>query len=164
MYSVPLKYKSSSSSSSCVHSFPHTPSHKHTKLHPIKMEPFQMPPPPLSCIHRWMAKTEVIRSDEDSKVKFPKCFWCWEEFSTIHTLLVFSAARGQTTGPLSRDELTDMMSHILKGQGGDLLPVLQGVCGQVTKLRLDDAAEEKMRNGSWWVLPLRSSHYNGQLL
>lgn len=63
---------------------------------------------------------------------------------------VFSAARGESSGPLSRDKLTDMMSHILKGQGGNnLLPVLQGVCGQVTKLRLDDAAEEKMRNGSW---------------
>ncbi|XP_075891235.1 ATPase PAAT isoform X1 [Nelusetta ayraudi] len=60
------------------------------------------------------------------------------------------AARGDSSGPLSRDELTDMMSHILKGQGGNnLLPVLQGVCGQVTKLRLDDVAEEKMRNGSW---------------
>lgn len=73
--------------------------------------------------------------------------------------VVFSAARGESSSPLSRDELTDMMSHILKGHGGkNLLPVLQGVCGQVTKLRLDDAAEEKMRNGSWWVIPLRSSH------
>lgn len=81
----------------------------------------------------------------------------------LHTHLLFSAARSESAGPLSRDELTDMMSHILKGQGGDLLPVLQGVCGQVTKLRLDDAAEEKMRNGSWWVFLLRSSHCNVQL-
>lgn len=81
----------------------------------------------------------------------------------LHTHLLFSAARSESASPLSRDELTDMMSHILKGQGGDLLPVLQGVCGQVTKLRLDDAAEEKMRNGSWWVLPPRSLHYSVQL-
>lgn len=63
--------------------------------------------------------------------------------------VVFSAARGEGIGLLSHAAVTDMMSHILKGQGGNLLPVLQGVCGQVTKLRLDDAAEEKMRNGSW---------------
>uniref|UniRef100_A0A3Q3W3X1 Uncharacterized protein n=1 Tax=Mola mola TaxID=94237 RepID=A0A3Q3W3X1_MOLML len=54
-------------------------------------------------------------------------------------------------------QLAEMMSHFLKGQGrdqvlssgGELLPVLQSVCGQVTKLRLDDAAEteKKMRNG-----------------
>lgn len=115
-----------------------------------------------------MAKTEVIRCDQGLCAKpqpvmrtIQKCFRCWEEFSTLS--LIFSAARSESAGLLSRDELTDMMSHILKGQGGDLLPVLQGVCGQVTKLRLDDAAEEKMRNGSWWVLPLRSSNYNGGL-
>jgi hypothetical protein len=57
-----------------------------------------------------------------------------------------------------------MMSHFLNGQapgrdgggGGGLLlgpapahflPMLQSVCGQVTQLRLDDAA----KNGTWWV-------------
>ncbi|XP_035764674.1 ATPase PAAT [Neolamprologus brichardi] len=50
--------------------------------------------------------------------------------------------------------------HFLKGQGvnqgfgssPELLPMLQNVCGQVTQLRLDDAAAEKekmMRNGTW---------------
>lgn len=63
---------------------------------------------------------------------------------------------------VSHDQLAEMMSHFLKGQGHDqalrsgpdLLPVLQSVCGQVTKLRLDDAAavaekEKQMRNGTW---------------
>ncbi|XP_026171567.1 ATPase PAAT [Mastacembelus armatus] len=59
-------------------------------------------------------------------------------------------------------QLTEMMSHFLKGQEGrqalssapDLLPMLQSICGQVTQLRLDDAAaaaekETMMRNGTW---------------
>lgn len=63
---------------------------------------------------------------------------------------------------MSHGQLAEMMSHFLKGQGHDqalssgveLLPMLQSVCGQVTKLRLDDAAavaetEKKMRNGTW---------------
>ncbi|KAK1881378.1 ATPase PAAT [Dissostichus eleginoides] len=41
-----------------------------------------------------------------------------------------------------------------EGPGPELRPLLQGLCGQVTKLRLDDAAalaekEKMMRNGSW---------------
>lgn len=64
--------------------------------------------------------------------------------------------------PVSHAQLTEMMSLFLKGQGHDqmlnsrpeLLPMLQNVCGQVAKLRLDDAAavaenEKKMRNGTW---------------
>ncbi|XP_044035450.1 ATPase PAAT [Siniperca chuatsi] len=64
--------------------------------------------------------------------------------------------------PVSHAQLADMMSHFLKGHGHgqalssgpELLPMLQSVCGQVTKLRLDDAAaeaekEKKMRNGTW---------------
>ncbi|XP_041818873.1 ATPase PAAT [Chelmon rostratus] len=67
-----------------------------------------------------------------------------------------------TKNIMSHDQLAEMMSHFLKGQGHDqalrsgpdLLPVLQSVCGQVTKLRLDDAAavaekEKQMRNGTW---------------
>ncbi|XP_030019288.1 uncharacterized protein C10orf88 homolog isoform X2 [Sphaeramia orbicularis] len=56
-------------------------------------------------------------------------------------------------GPVSPAQLTEMMSHLLKGQGQmlssapDLLPVLQSVCGQVTQLRLD--SEKQLRNGSW---------------
>lgn len=62
---------------------------------------------------------------------------------------------------MSHAQLADMMSHFLKGQGPgeamcsgpELLPVLQSLCGQVTKLRLDDAAlaekEKVMRNGTW---------------
>ncbi|XP_022598979.1 uncharacterized protein C10orf88 homolog [Seriola dumerili] len=59
-------------------------------------------------------------------------------------------------------QLAEMMSHFLKGQGHgqalspgpELLPMLQSVCGQVTQLRLDDAAaaaekEKTMRNGTW---------------
>lgn len=63
-------------------------------------------------------------------------------------------------GPVSYTQLTEMLSHFLKGQGvnqgfgssPELLPMLQNVCGQVTQLRLDDAAAEKermMRNGTW---------------
>lgn len=63
---------------------------------------------------------------------------------------------------MSHAQLADMMSHFLKGQGHgqaltsgpELLPMLQSICGQVTKLRLDDAAveaekEKEMRNGTW---------------
>ncbi|XP_023274701.1 uncharacterized protein C10orf88 homolog isoform X2 [Seriola lalandi dorsalis] len=59
-------------------------------------------------------------------------------------------------------QLAEMMSHFLKAQGHgqalspgpELLPMLQSVCGQVTQLRLDDAAaaaekEKTMRNGTW---------------
>ncbi|XP_040922341.1 ATPase PAAT isoform X2 [Toxotes jaculatrix] len=65
-------------------------------------------------------------------------------------------------GTVSHAQLAEMMSQLLKGQGHgqalssgpELLPMLQSVCGQVTQLRLDDAAaaaekEKKMRNGSW---------------
>lgn len=65
---------------------------------------------------------------------------------------------------MSHAQLAEMMSHFLKGQGHgqvlssgpELLPMLQSVCGQVTQLRLDDAAaaaekENKLRNGSWYV-------------
>ncbi|XP_035520904.1 ATPase PAAT [Morone saxatilis] len=69
----------------------------------------------------------------------------------------------ESRGPVSHAQLAEMMSHFLKGQGHEralsssgpeFLPMLQSVCGQVTKLRLDDAAavaekEEKMRNGTW---------------
>ncbi|XP_030195635.1 ATPase PAAT [Gadus morhua] len=64
--------------------------------------------------------------------------------------------------PIDRAQLAEMMSHFLNGQapgrdgggGGGLLlgpapahflPMLQSVCGQVTQLRLDDAA----KNGTW---------------
>lgn len=65
---------------------------------------------------------------------------------------------GQNGGPFSHAQLAEMMSHFLTGPGhgqtltsdAGLLPMLQSVCGQVTQLRLDDAAaERKMRNGSW---------------
>ncbi|KAK5851301.1 hypothetical protein PBY51_002104 [Eleginops maclovinus] len=63
-------------------------------------------------------------------------------------------------GPVSHSQLAEIMSHLMKGQehgespGPELRPLLQGLCGQVTKLRLDDAAalaekEKRMRNGSW---------------
>ncbi|XP_069573689.1 ATPase PAAT isoform X2 [Brachyistius frenatus] len=70
---------------------------------------------------------------------------------------------GENGGPTSPAQLAEMMSHFLKGGGRgqmlgpEMLPVLQSVCGQVTRLRLDDAAAEKekeekekeARNGSW---------------
>ncbi|XP_059180149.1 ATPase PAAT [Centropristis striata] len=85
------------------------------------------------------------------------------------------AAAGNTTnrtsseggGPVSHAQLAQMMAHFLKGPQGphegpqqvlgpgpELLPMLQSLCGQVTKLRLDDAAalaekEKMMKNGSW---------------
>ncbi|KAJ8404785.1 hypothetical protein AAFF_G00331720 [Aldrovandia affinis] len=58
------------------------------------------------------------------------------------------------TGPLYPpapvNELADMVSSFLSGQPGrrpvnfgpDLLPVLQGVCGQVAQLRIDDGSSE----------------------
>ncbi|KAM6897536.1 ATPase PAAT [Xenentodon cancila] len=58
--------------------------------------------------------------------------------------------------PMGHTHLAEMMSRFLKGQdhgqglSPELLPMLQSVCGQVTQLRLDEAAEvEKMRNGTW---------------
>lgn len=75
---------------------------------------------------------------------------------------LISAANSESRGPASRTQLAEVMSHFLKGQGcqqalsssGELLPMLQSVCGQVSKLRLEDAAavaetERKMRNGTW---------------
>ncbi|XP_028989362.1 ATPase PAAT [Betta splendens] len=66
------------------------------------------------------------------------------------------------SGSVNYSQLAGMMSHFLKGQGCDpalsssseLLPILQSVCGQVTQLRLDDAAvalekEKLMGNGTW---------------
>ncbi|KAG7251239.1 hypothetical protein CRUP_027984 [Coryphaenoides rupestris] len=62
---------------------------------------------------------------------------------------------------IDRAQLAEMMSHFLNGQapgpggGGALdvgstpahfLPMLQSVCGQVTQLRLDDAAAAAERN------------------
>ncbi|XP_068585383.1 ATPase PAAT [Cebidichthys violaceus] len=69
----------------------------------------------------------------------------------------------ETGGPASHAQLAEMMSHLLIGwgpgpeagsAGPELLPVLQSLCGQVTKLRLEDATalaekEKTMRNGSW---------------
>ncbi|TKS89338.1 hypothetical protein D9C73_023463 [Collichthys lucidus] len=74
-----------------------------------------------------------------------------------------SPASSESRGPVSHAQLAEMMSHFLNGgQGNDqslssgpeFLPMLQSVCGQVTKLRLDDATalaenEKKMRNGTW---------------
>ncbi|XP_070783513.1 ATPase PAAT [Enoplosus armatus] len=79
--------------------------------------------------------------------------------SGVNTKNIMSS---ESRGPVCHAQLADMMSHFLKGHGHgqalssgpELLPMLQSVCGQVTKLRLDDAAavadkENKMRNGSW---------------
>ncbi|XP_061564480.1 ATPase PAAT isoform X3 [Cololabis saira] len=59
--------------------------------------------------------------------------------------------------PVSHAHLAEMASRFLKGRdhghlGPELLPMLQSVCGQVTQLRLDNAAEaekERMENGTW---------------
>lgn len=71
-------------------------------------------------------------------------------------------ASSELRGSVNHAQLTEMMSHFLNAQGkeqalspsSEFLPMLQSVCGQVTKLRLDDAAvmaekEKMMRNGSW---------------
>ncbi|XP_056286159.1 ATPase PAAT isoform X1 [Pseudoliparis swirei] len=64
-------------------------------------------------------------------------------------------------GPAGGAQLAELISRLLSGggpaaaSGPELLPVLQSLCGQVTKLRLDDAEEEEMkkRNGSWELDP-----------
>ncbi|KAM8729462.1 ATPase PAAT [Acanthopagrus schlegelii] len=79
--------------------------------------------------------------------------------SDVNTENITNSESRATT---SHAQLAEMMSHFMKGQGRDqvigsdpeLLPMLQSLCGQVTKLRLDDAAavaekEKKMRNGTW---------------
>ncbi|XP_028332206.1 ATPase PAAT isoform X2 [Gouania willdenowi] len=61
-------------------------------------------------------------------------------------------------GPTSHAHLTEMMSHFLKGPKQEftcrpeLLPMLQSVCGQVTQLRLDDAAQKRSSNVTWELL------------
>uniref|UniRef100_A0A3B4TH11 Si:rp71-19m20.1 n=1 Tax=Seriola dumerili TaxID=41447 RepID=A0A3B4TH11_SERDU len=73
-----------------------------------------------------------------------------------------SAVSVLSVDSIGHAQLAEMMSHFLKGQGHgqalspgpELLPMLQSVCGQVTQLRLDDAAaaaekEKTMRNGTW---------------
>ncbi|KAK2884435.1 ATPase PAAT [Channa argus] len=73
-----------------------------------------------------------------------------------------NTASSESRGPVNHAQLSKMMSHFLtvQGQGPavtsdhELLPMLQSLCGQVTQLRLDDAAEaaekeKKMRNGTW---------------
>ncbi|XP_035468052.1 ATPase PAAT isoform X1 [Scophthalmus maximus] len=73
---------------------------------------------------------------------------------------LLSGVNTNNAGQVSHAHLAQMMSHFLKGQHGqaltsgpELLPMLQSVCGQVTQLRLDDAAvverEKKLSNGSW---------------
>ncbi|XP_032357752.1 ATPase PAAT [Etheostoma spectabile] len=78
--------------------------------------------------------------------------------SGVNTEKITSSESG---GPVSHAQMAEMMSHFLKGQGRglssgpELLPMLQSLCGQVTKLRLDDATvKEKMtRNGTWELDP-----------
>uniref|UniRef100_UPI0037E8266B ATPase PAAT n=1 Tax=Semicossyphus pulcher TaxID=241346 RepID=UPI0037E8266B len=73
-----------------------------------------------------------------------------------------SKTSSECRGPVSHAQLAEMMSHFLNAQGHEqalssgpeFLPMLQSVCGQVTKLRLDDAAvlaekEKEKRNGTW---------------
>uniref|UniRef100_A0A3Q0T5V9 Si:rp71-19m20.1 n=1 Tax=Amphilophus citrinellus TaxID=61819 RepID=A0A3Q0T5V9_AMPCI len=63
------------------------------------------------------------------------------------TFLPSLASPSENGGPMSHTQLTEMLSHFLKGQefnqgfssGPMFLPMLQSVCGQVTQLRLDDA-------------------------
>ncbi|XP_008313255.1 ATPase PAAT [Cynoglossus semilaevis] len=62
---------------------------------------------------------------------------------------------------INHTHLAEIMSHFLKSDqrhtlssNVELLPILQNICGQVTQLRLDNAAAtvergETMRNGSW---------------
>lgn len=65
-------------------------------------------------------------------------------------------AEGSDSGSANHAKLAEMMSPFLHGQPGrgqgqgrcvgpDLLPVLQSVCGQVTQLRIEDAAEERKK-------------------
>ncbi|XP_062270188.1 ATPase PAAT [Platichthys flesus] len=79
--------------------------------------------------------------------------------SVLSDINTENSASGDDRSLVNHAHLAEMMSQFLKGQQGqaltsgpDFLPVLQSVCGQVTQLRLDDAAAEKerqMRNGSW---------------
>uniref|UniRef100_A0A3Q3MJK3 Si:rp71-19m20.1 n=1 Tax=Labrus bergylta TaxID=56723 RepID=A0A3Q3MJK3_9LABR len=76
----------------------------------------------------------------------------------VVSLSLSPPASGEVRGP-GHAQLAEMMSHFLNAQGREqvsssgpeFLPMLQSVCGQVTKLRLDDAAamaekEEELRN------------------
>ncbi|XP_043959421.1 ATPase PAAT isoform X1 [Gambusia affinis] len=67
--------------------------------------------------------------------------------------------------PVNHTQVEEIMSHFLKGRSHgqalspELLPMLQSVCGQVTKLRLDNTAaalerEKKMRNGTCELDPV----------
>lgn len=71
-------------------------------------------------------------------------------------------ANSQSRYSVSPAQISEMMFHFLKrhdqtlASGGELLPTLKSICGQVSKLRLDDAAvetETQMTNGTWWVHP-----------
>lgn len=71
-------------------------------------------------------------------------------------------ASSQSRCSVSPAQISEMMSHFLKrhdqtlASGEELLPTLKSICGQVSKLRLDDAAmetESQMLNGAWWVHP-----------
>lgn len=78
---------------------------------------------------------------------------------TVSPCALVPPAHGRGEGSASHAQLAEMMSLLLNGQGPgptpgpELLPMLQSVCGQVTKLRLDTSAalaeEKKLSNGSW---------------
>jgi len=80
-------------------------------------------------------------------------------YSCVCVCLCVCVSLAGSGGPAGGAQLAELISRLLSGggpaaaSGPELLPVLQSLCGQVTKLRLDDAEEEEMkkRNGSWWV-------------
>ncbi|XP_072229889.1 ATPase PAAT [Leuresthes tenuis] len=75
----------------------------------------------------------------------------------LSDIITNSSSSSENGVPMNHAHLAEMMSRFLKGQGHgqvlspEVLPMLQSVCGQVTQLRLDDAAaeKEKLRNGAW---------------
>lgn len=84
-----------------------------------------------------------------------------EQDVSDNTTVFLYLASSENGGPTSHAQLAEMMSHLLQrhgdgpvlNNGPELLTVLQNVCGQVTQLRLDDAAaaekEKIMKNGTW---------------
>ncbi|XP_060889341.1 ATPase PAAT [Labrus mixtus] len=132
--------------------------------------PSGAPPTPQTQDQSKTIRTRVMSlmfQTVDPELKDPERPFVWifhltsADLFVMWSLSLSSPVSGEVRGP-GHAQLAEMMSHFLNAQGREqasssgpeFLPMLQSVCGQVTKLRLDDAAamaekEEELRNGSW---------------